>query len=241
MEIANVNVFVAFAAGVVSVLSPCVLPLVPVYLAYLTGSTVRDMEDGNGRGTAIKHSLAFTAGFGLVLVGFGVSVGLVGYVLRDNIDVLSKAAGVLMIVFGLHLARVFRIPLLEREYGFQVGQSGRAGYLRSFMVGAAYSVGWSPCVGPTLGAILTLAAASGSVAQGGVLLAVYAVGFGVPFIAASFAMSGVRHLMQWLGPRLSAVEMVSGTVLVAVGVLVFQGALIDLNRYFSGFTPTVSF
>lgn len=241
MEIANVNVFVAFAAGVVSILSPCVLPLIPIYLAYLTGATAEDLANGGASRTALGHSLAFTVGFGLVLVGLGISVGLVGYVLRDNMDILTKVAGSLMIVMGLHVARVFRIPYLDREYAVQVNHGNGVGYARSFTVGAAYSVGWTPCLGPTLGAILTLAATSGAVAQGGFLLAVYALGFSIPFVAAGLAMGTVRNVMRWLSPHLGKIELASGVVLVAVGVLVFQGALIDLNQYAGGFSPTVSF
>lgn len=239
MEIANVNVFVAFAAGLASVLSPCVLPLIPIYLAYLTGSTATDLSNGGAARAPLAHALAFVAGFSLVLIGLGMSVGPVGYVLRDNMDVLTKVAGALMILMGLHLARVFRIPLLDREYAVKVNHGDRIGYARSFTVGAAYSVGWTPCIGPTLGAILTLAATSGTVAQGGFLLAVYALGFSLPFVAAGAAIGTARGIMRWLNPHLRNIELASGAVLIAVGVLVFQGALIDLNQYFSRFSPTV--
>jgi cytochrome c-type biogenesis protein len=239
VEIANVSILLAFAAGVVSILSPCVLPLIPIYLAYLTGTTAGDMT-ANNRSAAVLHSVAFTAGFGAVLIILGVSVGLVGYALRDNLDVISKVAGVLMILMGLHVARVFRIPYLDREYALEVSPSNHVGYVRSFGIGAAYSVGWTPCIGPTLGAVLALAATSSTVAEGGFLLAVYALGFSVPFIAAGFAIGWVGGLMRALRPHLPKIEVVSGVVMVAVGVLVFQGALIELNRYFSGFSPTIS-
>ena len=239
MEIANVSVFLAFAAGVVSILSPCVLPLIPIYLAYLTGATAGDMTVNN-RSAAVLHSVAFTAGFGAVLVILGVSIGLVGYALRDNLDVISKVAGVLMILMGLHVARVFRIPYLDREYALEVSPSNRVGYARSFGIGAAYSFGWTPCIGPTLGAVLALAATSSTVAQGGLLLAVYSLGFSLPFIAAGFAIGWVGSFMRTLQPHMPKIEVASGVVMVAVGILVFQGALIELNQYFSGFGPTVN-
>jgi cytochrome c-type biogenesis protein len=240
VEIANVSVLLAFAAGLASILSPCVLPLIPIYLAYLTGASAGDLT-ASKRSAAVLHSVAFTAGFGAVLVILGTSVGLVGYALRDNLDVISKVAGVLMIVMGLHVARVFRIPYLDREYALEVNPSNRFGYARSFGIGAAYSVGWTPCIGPTLGAVLALAATSSTVAEGGFLLAVYALGFSVPFIAAGFAIGSVGGLMRALRPHLPKIELASGVVMVAVGVLVFQGALVELNQYFSGFSPTLTF
>ncbi len=240
MEIANVSIFIAFAAGFVSILSPCVLPLIPIYLAYLTGATAHDLEAGGSSRAAVLHSVAFSAGFGAVLVLLGVSVGLIGYVLQDNIDVITKVAGVFMIVMGLHVARVFRIPFLDREYALDVEHGNSVGYARSLGIGAAYSFGWTPCIGPTLGAVLTLAAASSTAAEGGLLLAVYALGFSIPFIAAGFALGRVRGLMQRMSPHLSKIELGSGVVMVAVGVLVFQGALIELNQYFSDFSPTIN-
>jgi cytochrome c-type biogenesis protein len=240
VEVGGVNLFVAFAAGFVSILSPCVLPLIPIYLAYLTGSTAEEAETG-GRNTAgLLHSLAFTGGFSLVLIVLGASVGVVGYFLQDRLDLLTKVGGVLMIAMGLHMARVFRIGALDRDYTLHYNASSRIGYARSFTVGAAYSIGWSPCIGPTLGAILTLASTSGNVPESTLLLAVYALGFSVPFILAGAAIGGVSRLMKAISPQLPKIEFASGLVLVAVGVLVFTGALAELNRYFADFSPPIS-
>ncbi len=240
VEIGGVSVFVAFAAGLVSVLSPCVLPLIPIYLAYLTGSAAEEAENGGRRTAGLVHSLAFTGGFSLVLIVLGVSVGVVGYFLRDRLDLLTKVAGIVMIVMGLHLARVFRISALDRDYTLHYEGSSRAGYARSFSVGAAYSVGWSPCIGPTLGAILTLASSSGNVPQATLLLAVYALGFSLPFIAAGIAIGAVERFMKAISPQLPKIEFASGLVLIAVGVLVFSGTLVQLNQYFSRFSPSIS-
>ncbi|MDE3097072.1 MAG: cytochrome c biogenesis protein CcdA [Chloroflexota bacterium] len=240
MQLGGVNLFVAFAAGLVSILSPCVLPLVPIYLAYLTGSTAEASEMGGRSRAGLFHSIAFTGGFSLVLIILGASVGVVGYFFQDHLGLLTKIAGVLMIVMGLHMARIFRIPLLDRDFTLQYEGPSRAGYVRSFSVGAAYSVGWSPCIGPTLGAVLTLASTSGNVPQATVLLAVYALGFSVPFIAAGAAIGGVQRFMKAIAPQLPRIEFASGLVLVAVGVLVFSGALVQLNQYFSGFAPSIN-
>ena len=240
MEIGGVNLFFAFAAGLVSVLSPCVLPLVPIYLAYLTGSTAEVAENGGRRTAGLFHSLAFTGGFSLVLIVFGVSVGVAGYFLQDHLGLLTKAAGIVMIVMGLHMARVFRISALDRDYTVQYKASSRIGYARSFSVGAAYSVGWSPCIGPTLGVILTLASTSGTVPQATLLLAVYALGFSLPFIVAGVAIGSVQRFMKAISPQLPKIEFASGLVLVAVGVLVFSGALVQLNQYFSRFSRSIS-
>jgi len=234
---------VAFAAGLLSCASPCLLPLVPAYLGYLTGASSGSTVGVSG-GSAMAvasprpapspflHSLSFVSGFSLIFVVLGASIGVVGFLLRDQQEILAKAAGVLLIILGLHLSGVITIPWLEQERRVQYNPSHRAGYLRSFLVGSAFSVGWTPCVGPTLGAILALAATSSTVLQGGLLLLVYSAGLAVPFLAMGLAFNATRGVYQRIKPFMGVVNFVSGTLLIIVGILIFTGSLINLNQFF---------
>jgi cytochrome c-type biogenesis protein len=256
LEIAGVSVLVAFAAGLLSCLSPCVLPLVPAYLGYLTGVSLeagpartvtvqQAAAGGTGGGTAtlavprsttapspFLHSVSFVSGFSVVFVlVFGVSAGLLGYLLQDSRDVILKISGTLLIVMGLHLSGVITIPLLAQERRPHV-EGTRVGYARSFAVGSAFSAGWSPCIGPTLGAILTLAVAGGSVAEAIVLLLVYSAGLSVPFLAMGAAYSSVKPLYERIKPYSGVINYVSGGMLIVIGILVFTDSLVDMNGLF---------
>lgn len=235
-EIAGVSLAIAFAAGLLSCVSPCVLPMVPTYVGYLGGAAATSPSTNGARLQVFYHSLGFVAGFTLVFMAVGASVGLVGWILRDNLDLLGKIAGGFMILFGLHLSGILKIPWFQRERRVDYEPASSLGYARSFLVGSAYAVGWSPCIGPTLGAILTLAAASGTVFQGTVLLGFYGLGMAVPFLAMGLAFNAVHGFYRRLGPYLGVVSCVSGVLLIAVGVLVYTGSLVTINQYF-GFGP----
>ena len=217
IEVGGISVFVAFAAGLLSIASPCLLPLIPAYLGYLTGASMDGTasqeaamgqassqtsgSSGSGAVAALTmsgshaprlrraapspflHSLSFVSGFSVVFIVFGVSLGILGFFLRDHQDLILKVAGVLLIILGLHLANVITIPFLETERRLDVSGGTKVGYARSFFVGSAFSAGWSPCIGPTLGAILALAVSSGTVLQAGILLLAYSVGLAIPFLA----------------------------------------------------------
>jgi len=242
-EVGGVGLFVAFAAGLLSCASPCVLPLVPAYLGYLTG-TASPAVSGSGPGAAAVavraragpspffHALSFVSGFSLVFVVLGTSIGVVGFLLRDHQDVLAKGAGVLLIILGLHLSRVITIPFLEEERRWQYSPTRRLGYTRSFLVGSAFSVGWTPCVGPTLGAILALAATSSTVWQGGLLLVIYSFGLAIPFLAMGLAFNATRGVYERIRPFMGVVNLLSGILIIIVGILIFTERLIDLNQFF---------
>ena len=284
LEVAGVSIFVAFLAGLLSVASPCVLPLIPAYLGYLTDASLEsapstgqgNKEPANDRtqsqpsigdgGTAVSavlskttsmtrpspatapssavattspppspflHSLSFVGGFSLVFVTFGVSLGIVGFFLRDQQDIILKVAGSLLIVLGLHLARVITIPWMQQERRIEVGANQKIGYTRSFLVGSAFSAGWSPCIGPTLGAILALAIASGTVAQAGVLLAAYSLGLAVPFLSMGLAFHSVKPLYMRIKRYTGVVNYISGALLIVIGILIFTDSLINLNSLFN--------
>lgn len=271
LEIGGISIIVAFVAGLLSIASPCILPLIPAYLGYLTGASLEGADvqeqspqpaqgavvsstsatggaavaamtmpapDGAARATVstpspFLHSLSFVSGFSLVFILFGISLGIVGFFLRDQQDLIFKVAGGSLIVLGLHLAGVITIPFLETERRLNVGDGAKIGYARSFVVGSAFSAGWSPCIGPTLGAILALAVSSGTVAQAGVLLLAYAAGLAVPFLAMGLAYSSVKPIYIRVKRYMGAVNFASGALIIVVGILIFTDSLINLNTLFN--------
>lgn len=262
LEIGGVSIVVAFVAGLLSCFSPCVLPLVPAYLGYLTGVALDPAPAVAAAPTAspsaagaialtatprartpspLAHAVAFVTGFSVVFMLFGVSLGIVGYALRDNQDVILKVAGGLLIIMGLHLSGVITIPVLEQERRLDVARGAKVGYARSFFVGSAFSAGWSPCIGPTLGAIFALAVSSGTVLQAGILLLAYSAGLSLPFLALGLAYNSVKPLYQGVKRYSGVVNYFSGALLIVVGVLVFTNSLINLNSAFNfGFLPDTS-
>ncbi len=259
----------AFAAGVLSFLSPCVLPLVPAYLAHLTGTSAT-LEPGENRRETVMHAAIFVLGFTIVFSFVGASVGLLGallstdssYFVRDHLPLLGKLAGVFLIVMGLNLIGVIRIPWLYRTYAFVpatagmgIGGSGSTtspavmtmgngngrgwlhglGYAKSFGVGSAFAVGWTPCIGPVLGAILTLSASTSSVAKGAYLLLVYSLGLGVPFVITGMAVVPATAFLRRVRGVMPLVEILTGALVIFVGALIFLDKLTIFNRYFDFF------
>ncbi|MDO8612291.1 MAG: cytochrome c biogenesis CcdA family protein [Dehalococcoidia bacterium] len=232
-EITVLGLLIAFAAGMVSCASPCVLPLVPAYVGYLSGTAAdRSAPVAGARNSPFLHAVSFIAGFTTVFVTFGVSLGLIGFFLRDQQDILLKGAGSILIVMGLHMSGVITIPWLEQERGLRY-ERARIGYVRSFLVGSTFSVGWSPCIGPTLGGILALAATGETVWQGGIFLLVYSLGFAVPFLLMGLAFKSVEGFYRRARPLLPVVSFVGGAMMIVVGILIFTNSLINLNRYFN--------
>jgi cytochrome c-type biogenesis protein len=244
MEVNLVTPLIAFAAGLLSCLSPCVLPLLPAYVANLTGVSATSTASGARRQIAFRHSLSFVVGFTLVFVALGASVGFVGYAVRDQAPLLQKAGGLFMIIMGLQVAEIIRLPWLGRTFapagGVFPATAGGVGYARSAGLGSALAVGWTPCLGPTLGGILTLAAASGTALTATGLLLAYSAGLAVPFLVAGIALDRTRGLIRWMGPVMPAVSVASGIVLVFAGVLVYTDALARFNRFFSFSGPGTS-
>ena len=187
------------------------------------------------------HSVAFVSGFTTIFVLFGIAVGIVGYVLADNDDLILKFAGVVLIVMGLHLAGVITIPILDQERRIDAGRGARIGYARSFVVGAAFSAGWSPCIGPTLGAIYALAVTSGTVLQAGILLLTYSIGLSIPFLAMGAAYGAMKPLYNGIKRHIWIINYLSGAMLIVVGILIFTDSLVNLNELFNfGFLQDVS-
>jgi len=216
----------AFLAGILSFLSPCVLPLVPSYLSYITGSVFSGAAGENstgrvGRSTAL-FSLLFIAGFSSVFVSMGIAAGFVGGLLTEYREIIRIGGGLLIVVFGLHIAGWLRIGVLNSYFKFE-GKGLAPGYLRSLLAGMIFAAGWTPCVGPILGAILVMAGTAGSASRGALLLGLYSLGLGVPFfiisLSANYFLARIKHLNRWI----PAINLFSGTVLIAAGILLMTG------------------
>jgi cytochrome c-type biogenesis protein len=223
----DLGVLSAFGAGLVSFLSPCILPLVPPYLCFLAGTSLGELTAETPLALVwrvLGRAAAFVAGFACVFVALGASASMIGQQVSEHLTLLSRISGVVLVVLGLHMAGAFRWSLLMREARFS-GLSKPVGPLGAFVIGLAFGFGWTPCVGPILTSILLLAGAESTVGRGAGLLAAYAAGIGVPFLAAAlFTGAFLRFAERWRG-RLAAIEMAMGLVLIGVGVLIFTGAM----------------
>jgi cytochrome c-type biogenesis protein len=226
---------IALAAGMLSFLSPCVLPIVPPYLAYMGGISMADMV-GTGPGGAaavapapearrrtVAAALFFVLGLSTVFLILGFTASAFGMLFLQYQDVMTKLAGAVVIVFGLHFLGVFRIPLLMREARLDAGDRGGSA-LGAYVLGLAFAFGWTPCIGPILGAILSMAASEGDVARGTTLLGVYAAGLGVPFLLAAMFIHRAMGLMARLKRHMRLIERLMGALLVAVGIALLTGA-----------------
>jgi len=213
---------VALAAGLLSFLSPCVLPLVPVYIANIAGSSVLT-ESPPSRRYIFLHTLSFVAGFSLIFVILGASMGLLGAMVP--LGLLRNIAGVLLILFGLFLLAAAKLPWLNYEKRLLPNRARGTGYLRSLSIGAIFSLAWVPCVGPVLAAILALAATSQTAWQGVYLLLAYSLGLGLPFIAVGLALGALSRYLRWLNRHAYITTIVSAALLITVGILILMGKL----------------
>ena len=212
----------AVLAGILSFLSPCVLPLVPVYLANVVGMSVLSSAPP-GRRYIMFHTLSFIAGFSLVFIAMGASLGLLGAMLPYAL--LTKIAGVLLILFGVFLLASTRIPWLNYEKRLSLDHARSSGYLRSLSIGAIFSLGWIPCVGPILGGILALAMTSQTVWRGVYLLLAYCLGLGIPFMVVSLTIGTVTPFLKWLGRHAVIITAISAALLIGIGTLMLTGKL----------------
>ncbi len=236
----QLSIPIAFVAGVASFLSPCVLPLVPGYISMLSGESMEALKAGGGAplvARIFRNSIAFVAGFSIVFIALGASATWVGNFLLSQRTVFNVVAGAIIIIFGLHLTGLVKIPLLYRDARLETG-APRRGLLGSFVLGFAFAFGWTPCIGPILTAILLLAARRDTVIAGMFLLAVYSAGLAIPFLLTGLGLSQFLKFYGRFRKHLQAVEVASGVLLIAIGVLmafnkftVLSGYLSFLNRF----------
>ena len=223
MEISQITVWLAFLAGLASFLSPCVFSLVPAYVGYLGGRAASGEGHETNRWLTFSHGVAFVLGFSVVFVLLGVAASFAGGLLYDLRYWLAKIGGVVVIIFGLHMIGVFHIPFLAYDTRVQQAPDPKLGYLSSALMGVFFSAGWSPCVGPVLGAILTLAINGGSISQGATLLSFYSAGLAIPFLLAALGIGWVTAILRKYAKVMRYAEIVMGVVLVIVGIMLFTG------------------
>lgn len=230
----SLGILIAFSAGLLSFLSPCVLPLVPSYVTFITGMTLEDLQ--HTKRETIFHALMFVLGFSMIFLALGAGATVFGQIMLRYRDWISRIGGVLIIVFGLYMLGVFNIGLMARDTRLHIANKP-IGYLGTLVVGVAFGAGWSPCIGPILGAILTMAANEADLQRGLILLGAYSAGLAVPFLLAAVMVekflsvfAKLRHQMVW-------VNRISGTLLVLVGVLMVTNRFTMLATWLADFTP----
>ena len=233
----SVTFAVAFFAGVLSFLSPCVLPLVPSYLGFITGLSLDDLRSGTDRKAILVPALAFVGGFSLIFLIMGASATLLGQMFRYYQIWIARVGGVLIILFGLHLLGVFRIAPFLRERRFRM-ESRPATALGAGVAGVVFGAGWTPCIGPVLGALLTYASTRDSLGNGLFLLSFYSAGLALPFLAAALATGTFLNTSKRMRRLLPAIEKTSGVILIVAGVLLVSGSFATLAAYFTRFTPS---
>lgn len=230
----DVNIFIALLAGFLSFLSPCVLPLVPAYLAFLSGeaTALDEKQDKRVKWRIFIQALAFVSGFSLIFILLGLSATFIGGFILEYKDIISKIGGVLIIIFGLSMTGLLKTPLAYIEKRFDYKVKGEVTLLTAFVLGIVFAAGWTPCIGPILGSILILASTEGSILKGGILLAVYSLGLGIPFLLAGLAINSFRSTIQKFNSRLNLVSLIAGILLIILGILLITGQLSILSSWF---------
>ncbi|MEW5767539.1 MAG: cytochrome c biogenesis protein CcdA [bacterium] len=238
----DLSLIIAFAGGLLSFLSPCVLPMIPSYLAFITGLS---FEDLSGKGEArlgmrrhlFLHSFLFIIGFSSVFISLGASATLLGNFLIEYRGIIQMAGGILIILFGIHVTGIIQINLLQREKRIHLGNKP-IGYLGSFIFGLAFAAGWTPCVGPILGSILIYATTSENVYMGFTLLSAYSLGLGLPFLLVALGLPTFLTHFGWINRHMRAISIGSGLLLILVGIIIFTDNLGLVSGYLTEFlTP----
>ena len=227
--ISQISLFAAFSAGLLSFISPCVLPLVPSYLSYITGLSVENLakveERERFKSAILLNAVLFIAGFSTVFIAFGASASLIGQVLYEYQDIIRKIGGILIIIFGLYLLGILKLNIFMTERRLVHFESRPVGYVGSFLIGTAFAAGWTPCVGPVLGTILAYASTTESMSSGVMLLSAYSFGLGLPFFLTAFGMDTFLSYFKSLRTYLGGVSFVSGGLLILVGIMIFTDSV----------------
>ena len=236
MNPSQISISIAFLAGLVSFLSPCVLPLVPIYLAQLVGQSVYQSagtrREISTRLTTFLHAATFVCGFTLTFVALGATASALGGFLSANQVLLRRIGGIILVILGLHLSGILKLPLLYQQKRFEFHPE-RPGYPASLLIGIIFAIAWTPCIGPITAAVLTMAANAATLRIGVVLLLAYSLGLGVPFLLLGLGLNWLSRLLKALKPYLGKIEIGTGILMIALGVVVFFNMLIYLNQYFN--------
>ncbi len=229
---------VAFAAGLISFLSPCVLPLIPGYLSFITGLTTVELAAEDRKTSAVLvPTLLFVLGFTIVFVGLGASASVLGQFLSQYRFLVERIAGVVVVLFGVLLLGVIKVPWLYGEARMDLSKSRAFGRWAAPVMGMAFAAGWTPCIGPILGSILAIAAAGASVSRGVLLLLAYSLGLGVPFVAIGLLIGRATPLLRWFTRHSLVLNRVAGAILIVIGLLIFSGRLTVLASFLARFVP----
>ncbi len=232
------SLFAALGAGFITFLSPCVLPLIPGYIAFMTGMSSAELTAEDRKiSTILVPSLLFVLGFSIVFVALGASASAVGSFLKQYSDVLEKVAGVIIMLLGFFMLGIIKAPWLYGEARFEMQKAKRFGGFAALLMGMAFAFGWSPCVGPVLGSILMVAANSAEVGRGALLLAVYSLGLGVPFVLVALLLGRVKPVLNWLNRHALIINRVAGGVLMVLGLLILTGWIGPVVGWLSMFIP----
>lgn len=222
----------AFGAGLLSFLSPCVLPLVPGYLSYLSGTTHGANDEAvSNRRKLLLHALCFVTGFSLIFVALGALMGMLGYAFIRNLPLIQKVGGIILVAFGLHMLRLINLPFLHRSIQLGGAKTDEPGLFGSALLGTTFAIGWSPCVGVILSGILALAATSATMGRGAVLLTVYSLGIGLPFLLSALMVHRMHGMMRLLNRQAQLIERLSGVLMIVMGLIVFSNRMALINAY----------
>jgi len=237
----NLSMMVALFGGVLSILSPCVLPLVPAYLSYITGISFNDLSSPvlkrSQRSRIVFSALCFILGLSTVFIVLGASFSFLGRFVSSQQWIIQKIAGIVIIFFGLSLTGVFKISFLMRSREFLPFKAKLTGYIGSFIIGISFGAAWTPCIGPILGSILALAAGSKGMSQGVALLAAYSLGFAIPFLLTAWASGSVMNILRKYEKLLKGIHIAGGILLVCIGILVMSGYFTAMNSLLIRLTP----
>src|SRR5713101_2000221 len=233
MDATSISIGIAFLAGLASFLSPCMLPLVPIYLAQLVGRNIAMTTQGERharRWVTFLHALLFVVGFTLVFVALGATASALGSVLSAYQFQLRKVGGILLIIMGLYMVGVLKVPwfFLQKRFAYQ---SSQPRYAASLLIGGIFAIGWTPCISLYLGTILGLAATAATLKQGVLLLLFYSLGMGLPFLLLGLGVERANRLLRWLKPHTRKIEVGAGLIMILTGVMIFFNWLVILNRY----------
>ncbi|MFQ5772810.1 MAG: cytochrome c biogenesis CcdA family protein [bacterium] len=237
----NLSIIVALGGGLLSFLSPCVLPLVPSYISYIAGVTFDDLRDPDlsrhYRKKVVLNSLFFVLGFSTVFIFLGASFSFLGRFFASHQQVIQRMAGLIIIFFGFYIAGAFKIPFLMRSKEFIPLKTKPTGYMGSTIIGISFGSAWTPCIGPILGSILALAGSANEMRGGVILLTAYSMGFAIPFLLTAWAGGTLLNLSQRFGKLLHVIQIAGGIFLILIGILIFSGYFKVLNSLFIGLTP----
>ena len=236
---AEISYFYVVLAGLLSFLSPCVLPIVPGYLCFLAGTSLDKIasgEDASKERNVFYFALSFVFGFSTVFILLGASATLLSGLVYEYLDILRVIGGIIIIIFGIHFMQIIQLPFLNRDTRYQI-ESYRPGIVGSYVIGLSFAFGWTPCIGPILGSVLSIAASSETVTYGIVLLMLYSAGLGIPFLLAAYAINGFMRFLSKIRNYIRAIEIFTGVLLVIFGILILTNRIQELAFFFIKYFP----